>query len=206
MALSLEEGKAAVTAARAALDAYVKGEKSKAMAWPSRVFSELRGVFVTINRAGGGPEKLRGCIGFPYPVKPLGDAIREATVAAASEDPRFPPVAKDELDHVVVEVSILTKPEVLAVSKPQERQERVRIGVDGLIVSRFGLSGLLLPQVATEFGMDPMEFLSQACLKAGLAPDSWLDDETEVQTFQAEVFEETSPRGKVVSADRRVQR
>ena len=106
----------------------------------------------------------------------------------------------------MLEVSVLTKPELLAASKPQDRPAKVRIGVDGLIVSRFGFSGLLLPQVATEYGMDQMEFLSQACLKAGLTPDSWLDKETEVQTFQAEIFEETSPRGKVVSANRRAQR
>jgi hypothetical protein len=200
MTLTIEEGRAAVAAARRSLEAHVSGQRFKPAVWPSKTFSELRGVFVTINLVGSGPERLRGCIGFPYPVKPLGDAIREAAVAAASEDPRFPPVTEGELTSVVVEVSILTKPEILATSKPRDRSSKVRIGVDGLIVSRFGFSGLLLPQVATEYGMDQMEFLSQACLKAGLAPDSWLDKETEVQTFQAEIFEETAPRGDVVSA------
>jgi uncharacterized protein (TIGR00296 family) len=205
MALSMEEGRAAVAVARETLDAHVSGVKKRAIALQGEVFSELRGVFVTINQGGGGPEKLRGCIGFPYPVKPLGEAIREATVAAASEDPRFPPVTKEELGRVVLEVSILTKPEPLRAPKPQERPSKVRIGTDGLIISRFGFSGLLLPQVATEYGMDQMEFLSQACLKAGLAPDSWLDRETEVQTFQAEIFAESSPRGKIVSEGRRGQ-
>lgn len=200
MPLSLEEGRAAVEEARATLDAHVSGAPLKPKGTRKGVFSELRGVFVTINKAGQGPERLRGCIGFPYPVKPLGDAIREAAVAAATEDPRFPPVSKGELGSVVLEVSILTKPEVMSAPRPQDRPSKVRIGVDGLIVSRFGLSGLLLPQVATEYGMDQVEFLSQACLKAGLAPDSWLDRETEVQTFQAEIFEETSPHGRIVSA------
>ncbi len=206
MPLSLEEGREAVEEAREALDARVSGEPLKLRESRRGVFSELRGVFVTINQAAKGPERLRGCIGFPYPVKPLGDAIREATVAAATEDPRFPPVSKGELGSVVVEVSILTKPQPLSAPRPQDRPSKVRIGVDGLIVSRFGLSGLLLPQVATEYGMDQVEFLSQACLKAGLSPDSWLDKETEVQTFQAEIFEEASPRGKVVSANRQGQR
>ncbi len=206
MTLSIEEGRAAVLAARDALDAHVSGGRPKVRAAQSQVFSELRGVFVTINRSDQGPERLRGCIGFPYPVKQLGEAIEEAAIAAATEDPRFPPVTKGELSSVVVEVSILTKPEVLNVPRAQDRPSKVRIGTDGLIISRFGLSGLLLPQVATEYNMDPVEFLSQACLKAGLPPDAWLDGETEVQTFQAEVFEETSPRGKVVSAAHQAQR
>ena len=197
MPLSVDDGKTAVALARAALDSHVSsGRLSKP---PSGgLFSELRGVFVTINRASAGADRLRGCIGFPYPVKPLGEAIQEAAIAAASEDPRFPPVGKGELGSVVVEVSVLTKPEPVASASPRDLPKRVRIGVDGLIISRFGMSGLLLPQVATEFGMDPVEFLSQACMKAGLQPDSWLDPETEVQTFQAEVFAEKTPRGAVV--------
>jgi hypothetical protein len=97
----------------------------------------------------------------------------------------------------VVEVSILTKPTPIDAPRRQDLPSRVRIGTDGLIISRFGQSGLLLPQVATEFGMDEIEFLSQACMKAGLPPDSWLDRETDVQAFQAEIFAETSPRGRV---------
>jgi uncharacterized protein (TIGR00296 family) len=197
--VTFEEGRTAVTVARETLDAHASKRQLETRSWTKGIFAELRGVFVTINSAGPGPERLRGCIGFPYPVKPLGEAIQEATIAASSEDPRFPPVSGGELSSVVVEVSILTEPQVLSTSRPEDRASRVRIGVDGLIVSRFGLSGLLLPQVATEFGMDQTEFLSQACLKAGLPQDSWLDKETEVQTFQAEIFEETAPRGRVVS-------
>lgn len=198
MPLSLEEGRTAVALARDTLDAHVASDRLEPKSWIKGIFSELRGVFVTINLAGPATERLRGCIGFPYPVKPLGEAIREAAVAASSEDPRFPPVSRRELGSVVVEVSILTKPAVLRAPKPRDLPSLVRIGVDGLIISRFGQSGLLLPQVATEFGMNPTEFLSQACLKAGLPPDSWLDKGTDVQTFQAEIFAEESPRGRVV--------
>jgi uncharacterized protein (TIGR00296 family) len=199
MPLSLEEGKAAVALARETLDAHVSGAAAKPRSLPSNAFSERRGVFVTLNLASASVEdRLRGCIGFPLPVKKLGEAIREATVAAASEDPRFPPIAESELDSVVVEVSILTRPEAIEVPRPQDMPARVRIGTDGLIVSRYHLSGLLLPQVATEFNLDQTEFLSQACMKAGLPPDSWLDKETKVQVFQAQIFSESQPRGKVV--------
>ncbi len=197
MALSLEEGKAAVSLARETLDAHVLSRGLTSKELTGEIFSELRGVFVTINKETPSAERLRGCVGFPYPVKPLGTAIQEATVAAASEDPRFPPVTESELASVVVEVSILTKPEVLLATKNEDLPSLVRIGVDGLIISRFGQSGLLLPQVATEFGMDQTEFLSQGCLKAGLSPDSWLDEGTEVRAFQAEVFAEATPRGRV---------
>jgi len=199
MPIPLAEGREAVAIARNTLEAHVYGREVRPGNWAKGTFSELRGVFVTLNLAEEKPDRLRGCIGFPYPVKPLGLAIQEATIAAASEDPRFIPVSKGELGSLVVEVSILTKPRPLAAQRPQDLPSKIRIGVDGLIVSRYGLSGLLLPQVATEFGMDQTEFLSQACMKAGLPPDSWLEAGTEVQTFQAEVFAEKSPGGPVAS-------
>jgi uncharacterized protein (TIGR00296 family) len=199
MPFSLEEGAAAVLLARETLDAHVSGAVAKPRPLSRDALSEQRGVFVTLNLASASvEERLRGCIGFPHPVKKLEEAIREATVAAASEDPRFRPVVKSELDSLVIEVSILTRPEAIEVSRPQDLPARVRIGTDGLIVSRSYLSGLLLPQVATEFNLDQTEFLSQACLKAGLPADSWLDRETEVQVFQAEIFAESHPRGKIV--------
>ncbi|MFI5404163.1 MAG: TIGR00296 family protein [Candidatus Gagatemarchaeaceae archaeon] len=197
MPLSIQEGRTAVQLARGAVEAHLTRGRPPAGDWPPGLFSELRGVFVTLNVAGGGRDRLRGCIGFPFPVKRLGDAIQEAALAAATEDPRFPPVSLDELDSIEVEVSVLTPPED-AEGPRQSLPSRVRIGEDGLIVSRGYLSGLLLPQVAPEFGMDQTEFLSQTCLKAGLPSDAWLNDSTNVQIFQAEVFAETGPRGKVV--------
>jgi uncharacterized protein len=194
--LPVEVGRTAVRLARESIEAVVSGS-TEPRTPKEDPFPQLRGVFVTINRAEPSQERLRGCIGFPYPVKPLGVAIREAAMAAATEDPRFPPVSKAELGSLVVEVSILTPPKPLDIPSRRELPSKVRIGTDGLIISRFGMSGLLLPQVATEFGMDQVEFLSQACMKAGLPPDSWLDKETEVQAFQAEVFAEREPRGRI---------
>ncbi len=182
--------------ARSAMEAQVLGEPVPESAGP-HLFGELRGVFVTINRANGGSNRLRGCIGFPYPVKQLGEAIREASMAAASEDPRFPPVGSGELDSVVVEVSILSAPRPINSVPRTDLPSKVRIGEDGLIVSNRFTSGLLLPQVASEHKMGQTEFLAQACMKADLPPDAWLDPETTVQVFQAEVFGERVPRGEI---------
>ncbi len=197
MPLSLEQGRLAVQLARDAIEGHLSGSVQTPKAWSPGLFSEQRGVFVTLNLAGPTAERLRGCIGFPYPVKSLGDAIQEAAVAAATEDPRFPPLDPDELNSIVVEVSVLTTPKELEAPR-RELPSKVSIGEDGLIVSQAYLSGLLLPQVATEYEMDQSEFLSQTCLKAGLRPDAWLDEGTKVQVFQAEVFAEKRPRGEVV--------
>jgi uncharacterized protein (TIGR00296 family) len=197
LSLSSEDGRLAVALAREALECHVNGRKMSAKSPDSAPFSEARGVFVTLNTTAPTGSNLRGCIGFPYPVKRLGDAIREAAVAAASEDPRFPPVDRGELGSIIVEVSVLTLPRNLDAPR-REMPSHVRIGTDGLMISRSYASGLLLPQVATEFGMDQVEFLSQACIKAGLPPGAWLDPATRVQVFQAEIFAETRPRGEVV--------
>ena len=195
--MSDEEGRAAVGLARETLDSFVGGKNPKLRSWDTGFLSEMRGVFVTLNTTEAGHEKLRGCIGFPYPVKKLGEAIQEATVMAASEDPRFHPVGSGELRSIVVEVSVLTHPTAVHAQRRQDIPGQVRIGEDGLIMSRAHFSGLLLPQVATEFGLGPEEFLSEACMKAGLPPDAWLDKETEVQVFQAEIFAEKGPKGDV---------
>lgn len=196
MELSTEEGRRAVAIARGVLETHVRGSSSPVTDGDSAVFQVKRGVFVTLNRADPVGERLRGCIGFPYPSKPLGEAIRAAAIAAATEDPRFPPVAEDELGSLVVEVSVLTPPKDVSVPRRQDLPSMIRIGTDGLIVEDAYHSGLLLPQVATEFGLDQTEFLSQACMKAGLPPDSWLDESTRVLAFQAEIFAEAKPRGE----------
>ena len=143
-------------------------------------------------------KEKRGCIGYPYPVKALCVAVQEVTVAAASQDPRFVPISKDEINRIAIEVSVLTTPEEIKIDKRENLPERIRIGTDGIIISRANLSGLLLPQVATEYCMDAETFLSEACMKAGLPPDSWLLPDVSVARFQAEVFSEVEPCGEVV--------
>ena len=200
MPLSKEEGESAVRLARETLDAHVRG-KPRPAAHFTGILSEKRGVFVTLNTVEGGRRELRGCIGYPEPIKPLGDAIMDVTVFA-SEDPRFPqPVAPEELDTIAVEVSILTLATDLRASGRRDLPSKIRLGVDGLIISNAFTSGLFLPQVSTEQGWDQETFISEACGKAGLPYDAWLNGSTRVQVFQAEIFAEASPRGRIVRVD-----
>src|SRR5208282_5025118 len=113
--LTPDEGLLAVRLARGAIE-YTIAKKPKPMVKLTPVFGERRGVFVTLTREG----QLRGCIGFPYPVMPLGDAIEDAAVAAALEDPRFPGVGKNELGSLDFEVTVLTVPVTLECA-PQGR-------------------------------------------------------------------------------------
>lgn len=198
MTLSIEDGRRAVALARETLEAHVKNSPVAREAEESGVFLEKRGVFVTLNTVELAGHQLRGCIGYSEPIKPLGEAIRDVAIYA-SEDPRFPqPVASDELDHIVVEVSVLTLPDDLTARRPRDLPSKIRLGVDGLIVSNRYTSGLFLPQVATEQGWDQVTYLSEACAKAGLPFDAWLQEETRVQVFQAEVFAEPRPRERAV--------
>lgn len=189
-----EDGRLAVMAARSVVECHVKKEPSPKLELPDN-FKTKSGVFVTLTTHPAGD--LRGCIGYPEPLLPLQDALRDSAISACSRDPRFPPVRPAELMNIKVEVSLLTPPEEITARKRTDLPKQVNVGSDGLIVQRGMNRGLLLPQVPVELEWDPEEFLSQTCLKAGLAPDSWLREGTKVLKFQAEVFSEDSPRGAV---------
>jgi uncharacterized protein (TIGR00296 family) len=182
--LTQDEGELAVRSARAAIERVV-ASKPRTVQKLTPVFSEKRGVFVTLTKAG----QLRGCIGLPYPVMPLGDALVHAAKAAALEDPRFPPVKKEELGTIHLEVTILTVP-VPVEGDPMQRPKKVIVGKHGLIVRGRGSSGLLLPQVATEYGWDAETFLDHTCTKAGLSPRCWQDGRLEILTFEGQIFSE----------------
>jgi len=190
--LTLEEGRLAVHLARQALTGYTEKKKIIEPRGLPPVFKEKRGVFVTLHEDGD----LRGCIGYPQPVMALGKAIVDSAINAGSRDPRFPSVRPDELGRIELEVTILTRPEAYTAPK-KELPERVLVGRDGLIVTRGPYSGLLLPQVAAEWGFDSREFLSQTCVKAGLPADAWLDEDTKVQHFEAQIFAEVAPEREV---------
>lgn len=195
--LTLEEGEYLVKLARRAIETRLKtGEIIKPLDICERLTRRF-GVFVTLNRVENGAHILRGCIGFPYPVMPLAEAVVEAALGAAFEDPRFHPVSEGEMEHIAVEVSVLTPPEVIKVEDPSKYPEKIVIGRDGLIVGRGARRGLLLPQVAVEWSWDAEEFLTNCCLKAGLPPDAWLERGTEVSRFQAVIFAEERPGGPV---------
>jgi len=159
------------------------------------IFDERRGVFVTLSAHPS--DRLRGCIGYPLPVYPLRAAIPRVAVSAAFDDPRFPPVSRDELAHLRVEVSVLTVPERILDREPEARVAAVRVGTDGLILEADGESGLLLPQVAVEEGWTSRQFLEATCEKAGLPLGTWRRINASLYRFQAEVFGEVSPDGPV---------
>lgn len=182
--LTADEGDLAVRLARGTID-HVCAKKPKPALHLTPVFREKRGVFVTLNRRG----ELRGCIGLPYPVMPLGGAIEHAAAAAALEDPRFPPVTKEELGEISLEVTILTVPVALEAA-PAHRPEKIEVGRHGLIARGMGTSGLLLPQVATEYGWDATTFLEHTCIKAGLPAGCWKQDSVEFLTFEGQIFSE----------------
>ncbi len=191
--ISLEDGTLLVKTARGTIETYLReGRPPPRPKVPPRLL-EKRGVFVTLTKHG----ELRGCIGHPLPTISLIDALIDAAISAATQDPRFPELEMDELPDVEVEVSVLTKPETVKVKHPKEYPSAIVIGRDGLIVEGGGCAGLLLPQVPVEWKWDAEDFLSNCCIKAGLLPDSWLDRNVRVSKFFAQVFGEMSPGGKV---------
>ncbi len=199
--LDPEEGAFLVGFARSSIEAALAGVEPPN---PEDVSEKLRtdcGVFVTLNKVSGSSHSLRGCIGYPYPVMPLVDAVSEAAVSAALRDPRFQPVSLEEMDSVAVEVSVLTPPQKIVVESPGEYPDHVRVGRDGLIMDRGSNRGLLLPQVAVDWGWSAEEFLTQCCLKAYLPPDSWLTPGTEVFRFRAIIFAEEESRGRVARVE-----
>ena len=192
---SNEDGEILVKTARQVVTEYLKNRtKIKLEQTFESNFSYNSGVFVTLNN----PIGLRGCVGFALPDKKLYNALVDAAISAATEDPRFPPVTAKELEGITFGVTVLTPPEVIHVLDTVEYPSRIKVGRDGLMVKHSSNSGLLLPQVPVEYSWTEEEFLGYACEKAGLPRDCWKDKETEVQKFEGIVFKEETPNGRVV--------
>jgi AmmeMemoRadiSam system protein A len=139
------------------------------------------GAFVTLHTAEG---DLRGCIGSIEAVSPLAEAVASSAVSAALRDPRFFPVGAGELPSLHLEISVMSP--IVPVTDLAE----IVVGRDGLIIRRGARAGLLLPQVATEYGWDRDTFLAQTCVKAGLPQDAWRSPNCRIERFSAEVFAE----------------
>jgi hypothetical protein len=155
------------------------------------------GVFVTLNYLTRKREEhLRGCIGFAVAQKKISISVIEAAIAAATEDPRFPPVDLPELPNIIFEVSVLTPP-VELVGDHNQIKKAIKLGRDGLILRWKHGSGLLLPQVPVELKWSVDEFLFNLCYKAGATIDVLQDQATKFYSFQAIVFKELEPSGKV---------
>jgi len=193
--LSDSDGEMLVKTARAVVTEFLKTKnKMKLDQDFEEAFSSNAGVFVTLNHQ----SNLRGCIGYPLPDKKLYNALEEAAISAATEDPRFPSVAFEELDQITFDVTILTPPQEIEVLDPLEYPSKIKVGRDGLIVKSGFNSGLLLPQVPKEYGWNEEEFLGHTCEKAGLPKEQWKKKDTKILKFEGIVFKEQSPGGSVV--------
>ena len=193
----IEEGEGIQTVkyAKSIIKAHVINKPIPSLIKPIKFFKNKNGVFVTIHSYPS--HNLRGCIGIPLPVMSLSDAIIEAA-KSVTHDPRFPPLDKSELNNIIVEVTILTPPELIEIEKPEQYLTQIEIGRDGLIAEQGFFKGLLLPQVPVEQGWDKEEFLSHTCMKAGLMPDAWFDKNTKIFKFSGQIFSEVEPDGKIM--------
>jgi len=178
--LTETDKKTLLNIARTTIEHVVHGKKPSEFEVDSAVLNENRGAFVTIHKHGS----LRGCIGYVMAYKPLYLTIVEMAEAASMRDPRFSPVAPNEIDEIDIEISVLTP--IREINDISE----IKVGKHGIIIERKNQSGLLLPQVATEYGWDRETFLDHTCMKAGLAKNAWKEQGTVIKVFAAEVFGE----------------
>ncbi|MFC2160294.1 AmmeMemoRadiSam system protein B [Acidobacteriota bacterium] len=161
--LRKEEEEELLSLARTSIKNHLKKKRGIAYSPESSGLLLQRGAFVTLTKDG----ELRGCIGFTSPVAPLYQTIIQAAISAATRDPRFDPVSSAELRKIRIEISILSP--LQKINNPM----LIEVGKHGLFIQKGRNSGLLLPQVPVENNWNRLEFLEQACLKAGLPKDSW---------------------------------
>jgi uncharacterized protein len=197
--ISYNEGKELVKFARQIVDNYIS--KKELRNYPN-VTKIKAGAFVSLFRYNDlGHLELRGCIGFPYPTGYLSHNIMEASIAAATRDPRFNALTVSELSEVIFEVSILTNPSEIVVNNPEDYLGSIKIGNDGLILHWEYGSGLLLPQVPVDYNWNVKEYLTHLCGKAGGPPDLWRSPNTKLYKFQALVFKEVQPNGDIIKVN-----
>lgn len=179
MVLSNEDKDLLLRIARQTIESYIRDKKTPTFDVSSPSLLERRGAFVSLHKVG----ELRGCIGVFTSDKPLYLTTVDMAIASSTQDPRFSPVTVNELPLIDIEVSALTP------LKRINDISEIEVGKHGIYIVKGLYRGVLLPQVATEYGWDREAFLDHTCLKAGLPPGSWKGD-VEIYTFEAEVFGE----------------
>jgi hypothetical protein len=180
MALTDLDKKALLDVVRKTIEARLTGGSLPEFHLSSEALNEKKGAFVTLKKH----SNLRGCIGYIEARKPLYKIVEEMALAAAFDDPRFPPLKPDELNNITVEISVMSP------LKQVKNIDEIEVGIHGLYITKGFHSGLLLPQVATEYDWDSLTFLQETCHKAGLQRDAWKDKDAKVYKFSAEVFGE----------------
>lgn len=179
--LNSQQKKELLNIARTTVESYIKDKKIPEFNETDPDLLLHEGAFVTLHKKG----ELRGCIGNIVGTQPLWLTVRDMAVESSTRDPRFEPVAPDELKDIKIEISVLSQP------KRVQDVNEIKMGTHGVIVKRGFNSGVFLPQVATETGWSRDEFLSNLCAhKAGLPADAWKDKKTELYSFTAQVFGE----------------
>jgi len=191
MELDERKGEFLVKTARLIIESHVRGKRID-VSFPAWC-NEKRGLFVTIETYPS--HELRGCIGIPLPVKSISEALVECAIEAC-HDPRFPSLSESELDEIVVEISLLTKPEKIEYSDINDLLSKIKAGTDGIILRCGNRSALFLPQVWEKLP-EKESFLSHLCLKAGLPSDAWRDFDCEFFKFRVVAWREKEPRGDV---------
>lgn len=190
--LSSREAKELIKLGRKAVLCAIRGRELIVPSGLKERFNQKRGAFTTLLTF---PNKeLRGCVGIPVPLYPLWLSVVRSSVSSALRDPRFPPLREEELSETVWELSLLTEPEELS---KEDIPESIDPGIEGLIVEKGDIRGILLPQVASKYGWSAVEFLENTCLKAGLSKDCWKEKNVKVYKFRSYVFEEVEPWGEV---------
>lgn len=178
--LAQDEKQALLKLARDTIMQYVSDGTRPPLPEATGMMKESCGAFVTIHQGG----RLRGCIGNIVGRGPLVELVQEMAIAAATQDPRFHPLPKEDLSDIDIEISVLSP-----LRKITDVSE-IEVGTHGILISKGYYSGVLLPQVATEQGWDRGTFLRNTCLKAGLPTEAWKDPETAIEIFSAQVFGE----------------
>lgn len=163
---------------RKTIEAKFTGNKVSGPPSLKAILTQKRGAFVTLKKQG----KLRGCIGYIEARKPLYKTIEEMAVESAFHDPRFPPLQQEELIDIMIEISVLSP------LKEIGDIEEIEVGKHGIYLVKDSRSGLLLPQVAKEYGWNRVTFLKETCRKAGLPSLAWQDKDIKIFIFSADIF------------------
>jgi uncharacterized protein (TIGR00296 family) len=200
--MTIEEGRELVRLARTSVKSYIKNRKIINSAINS---NKKSGVFVTIYHLNttNSQKNLRGCIGHIIPLN-IYDSVIAAAINAATKDPRFSALSERELDEVIFEVSVLTKPSLIRVDNSDVSLNKIVIGRDGLLLESVYGSGLFLPQVPVEQKWNMREYLTNLCYKAGAPPDTWLLPDSKLYTFHSIIFREKLPNREIYAENHKV--
>ncbi|MCF6246765.1 MAG: AmmeMemoRadiSam system protein A [Desulfobacula sp.] len=186
---SRQDGALFLKLARQSIVSELQGKKSDLLFLKKQLSDTMkqknRGTFVTLHKKGA----LRGCIGNIEPVKTISQGIIDNAKHAAFNDGRFSPLSSDELSATLIEVSILTQPIEIEYSDEMELISKLRPGIDGVTIKKGYQNATFLPQVWKQLP-EPKQFLSNLCMKAGLASVEWKLGDLEVSVYQVQLFEE----------------